>query len=67
MSRHRKNRRQSGYIYANPVDCKECGKFMLYIYDPALRDTCEPCGGKSKRCSVEDLDKRVAARDVEAA
>lgn len=68
MSKHRKGRnRRSGYIYSNPVACIECGMFMRYIYDPALRDTCEPCGGKSKRCSVNDLDQRVAERAEAAA
>lgn len=31
-----------------PLPCISCTETMLWVYCHSIRDTCDPCGGKSK-------------------
>jgi hypothetical protein len=46
-----------------PVTCYDCGQYMFSIYDRAIRETCDECGGEAKRDSRAALELIRQERD----
>ena len=44
------------------IDCRDYGEPMEAIYDPKIRHTCTPCGGKALADSKDDLNRMRESR-----